>query len=180
MPRTHLHPLHRVTIGRTREVRGPDALERGFVGLIIAVAIAVAGAFAIHSVRMVQTLDAVTLASGAEIDAIIHRAVHGDWPRADDPGVTSGNATGNYVTRMRLGAHGLITANLSAAHIYGTSARHDANRGVLAFRPELLGPVDAPIITYLCGYAKPVAGGTVSSANNPTTLAEQDLPPFCR
>lgn len=175
-----MQPLHRVTIGRTREVRGPDALERGFVGLIIAAASAVAVAFAIHSVRMVQSLDAISLASGAETDAIVHRAVHGAWPSADDPGVTPGNATRNYVTHMRLGAHGLITATLAAAPAYGAGSGQSPSRGVLAFRPELLGSADAPAITYLCGYAQPVAGGAVGNIANPTTLAQPDLPPFCR
>lgn len=184
MPRTHLHPLHRVTIGRTREVRGPDALERGFVGVIIAIAMTVAVMFSIHSVRMIQTLDAVTLASGAEIDAIIHRAVHGDWPRADDPNVLGRSVTGRYVTRMTLGDDGLITATLTLGPVHGFGSRHpstiDATHGVLAFRPELLGMPEAPTIAFLCGYAKPVTGSAVTSSTNPTTLAEQDLPPFCR
>lgn len=180
MPGTHVHPLHRVTIGRTREVRGPDALERAFVGLIIAVAAMVAVAFAIHSLRMVQSLDAISLASGAETDAIVHRAVHGAWPAADEPGVTSGGASGHYVTRVRLVANGLVTANLAAAPTYGAGSRPRTSRGVLAFRPELLGSADAPAITYLCGYAKPVAGGTIGNTPNPTTTAKPDLPPFCR
>jgi hypothetical protein len=186
MPRTHARPLHHVTVGRTREVRGPDALERGFVGVIIVAVISIGAVFGARAVRMSDTLDAVSLASGIEAAAVVHYAVHGRWPAANDTNVIGKHVEGTYATHAALGNDGVITVDmaLDAARAgwpkTGFAAAEAPAYGKLSFRPELLGTRDAPTITYLCGYEKPVAGAVAEMAANPTTLARDDLPPLCR
>lgn len=177
-------PLHRVTIGRTRELRGPDALERGFVGLIIAAGMVVAVCFGGRLIRMSQSLEAVSLSVATKIDAVVHHTVHGRWPRPDTS-ATKRMVQGTYATNLSLGRDGVITAHLTldASRSFISHSMPLAGgtvRGTLAFRPELLGVRGAATITYLCGYAKPVSGGVEAIAANTTTLARHDLPPFCR
>lgn|SRR5574337_130751 len=176
---------HRITIGRTREVRGPDALERGAVGMIIAVVMVIAVWFGMQLVHMTQTLDAVTLASGAQISAVIYHAEHGRWPAADERNIVAADSHGSYVKHLTLGEGGVITAELALSPAQGIPSRLDADvlgnaHGFLSFRPELLGSTDAPSILFLCGYAKPVVGAIGTAAANRTTLPRKYLPPFCR
>lgn len=184
MPRTPGLRQYRVTIGRTRETRGPDAFERAAAGLICAAISVAALSFAIHPIRMAQTLDAVSLATGPETDALVHLAVHGNWPAPDNRGVALRNVTGRYVSGMQAGADGAINATLS----YGTlplpgrprETEATATHGTLSFRPVLLGARDAASITWLCGYARPPAGALADDTLNATTLPRQNLPPSCR
>ncbi|HZX72323.1 MAG TPA: hypothetical protein VFE77_16070 [Rhodanobacter sp.] len=177
--------LHRITIGRTREVRGPDAFEQGVAGVIVAVVTAFAGWFGVQLVHMTQTLDAVTFARGAQINAVIYHAVQGRWPSPGDRNVVAADSHGDYVTHLALGEGGVITAELTLGPVpviltRGFGPVSGSAHGFLSFRPELLGSKDAPSISFLCGYAKPVAGAIESSAVNQTTLPRKYLPPFCR
>lgn len=181
-----MRSLHRVTIGRTREVRGPDAIERAFVGVIIAAAMAIAVWFGMQLVGMVQTLDAVSLAAGPKLDMTIYRAVHGRWPSADNARTTAVNGHGLFSRNVTVGENGVITVELTLRTAWPlgiTRAATDAEavHGFLSFRPVLLGSRDAPTITYLCGYAQPVVTPAAALAtNNKTTLDPKYLPPFCR
>lgn len=185
-PAGSMQPLHRVTIGRTREVRGPDGFERGAVGIIIAVVAAIAVWASAHLVHMVQTLDAVSLASSVETNAIVYRAERGHWPEPGTRSINDNHAHGVYATNLRLGQGGVITADLALGRVrFNWTADVPyrvvhATHGLLSFRPELLGAPDAPAISFLCGYAQPSPGAAVSSGTNRTTLSRQDLPPFCR
>ena len=176
-----------MTIGRTREVRGPDAFERGVAAIIMAVVAAIAVGFGLQLSRMAQTLEAVSMVSTAKIDAITYHTILGRWPRAGDASINpSNNASGRYVQHLTLDNDGAITAAMTLVPLQGIlSPRADKPvagtlHGLLSFRPELLGARDAPAISYLCGYAKPVADATAISGANRTTLPRQVLPPFCR
>jgi hypothetical protein len=176
---------YRTVIGRSRELRGPDALELGFAGMIVAVAMMVAVWFGIQLVRMTQTLDAVTLARGAQINAFLYRAAHGRWPPAGARDIVVGAGKGNYVEHLVLGEGGVVTAELTLGPAPGGQAGRGVRspgriHGFVSFRPELLGSQDAPAISFLCGYAAPVAGAVGTTAAGHTTLARADLPPSCR
>lgn len=176
---------HRISIGRTREVRGPDALEGGFAGMIIAVAMAVALWFGIHLVPMAQTLDAVSLADGSQINAVIYYAEHGRWPSPGNRDIVAADGEGIYAKHLALSDGGVITAELTLDPAQGVLTGHGARlpssiHGFLSFRSELFGSKDAPSISFLCGYAKPVEGAIETTAANRTTLPRRDLPPSCR
>jgi hypothetical protein len=176
---------HQITIGRTREVRGPDALEQGFAGVIVAVAMVIAGWFGIQLIHMTQTLDAVSVAGGPQINAIIYHAEHGRWPSPGYRDIVAAHSNGNYVEHLALGEGGVITAELTLGPAQGGLSGRGARlpnsiHGFLSFRPELLGSKDAPSISFLCGYAKPVAGAIETTAAGQTTLPREYLPPFCR
>ena len=180
-----LQPLYRITIGRSRELRGPDSMERGVVGVIIAIIVIMAMWFGARLIPMVKTLDAVSLASGPAYNEIIYRAVHGRWPPAGNPTIIAGNNRGSYVSNLTLGKDGVLTAQLAIGAVPAfetASSATDAKaiHGALSFRPELLGSRDAPTMTFLCGYAQPVVGPAATSGTNMTTLDKQILPPFCR
>lgn len=181
----HLQPLHRVTVGRSREVRGPDGLEMGIAVVIITVVISMAVWFGMRVIPMVRTLDPLSLASGPMYNEVIYHAVHGRWPSPDDPTIVAGNNNGAYVKDITLGRDGVITAHVapgagpgfgSAPSATGTATSLSA----LSFRPELLGSRDAPTVTFLCGYAQPVVGPVAPIGTNMTTLDKHALPPFCR
>ncbi len=175
---------HRVTIGRSREVRGPDALERGFASMIIAVAMVIAVGFGVRLIQMTQTLDAVSIVRGAQINAIVHHAEYGRWPSPGDRHIAAAHTHGSYVEHLALGDGGVITAELTLAPraILGGGAASGPDRvhGLLSFRPELLGSKDAPGISFLCGYATRDAGAIGSTGANQTTLPRKFLPPYCR
>jgi hypothetical protein len=177
---------HQIIIGRTREVSGPDALEQGFAGVIVTVAMVIAGWFGIQLIHMTQTLDAVSLASLPQIDAIMYRTVHGRWLSPGNRHIVAAHSNGSYARHLALGEGGVITAEMTLGPVQGALTGHgarvpDSLHGFLSFRPELLGSEDAPAISFLCGYAKPVAGAVVETAvSNRTTLPRKYLPPFCR
>lgn len=175
---------YRVTIGRSREVRGPDALERGFVGIIIVAAMVIAVGFGIRLIQMTQTLDAVSLVRGAQINAIVYHAEYGRWPAPGDRHIAAANAHGPYVDHLTLGDGGVITAELTLAPRAipggGAVSGPGSHHGFLSFRPELLGSKDAPGISFLCGYATRDAGAIGSIAANQTSLPRKYLPPYCR
>lgn len=175
---------YRITIGRSREVRGPDALERGFAGMIIAVALLIAVGFGIRLIQMTQTLDAVSIVRGAQINAIVYHAEYGRWPVPGDRNIVATATHGAYVEHLTLGDGGVITAELTLAPraILGGGAASGPDRvhGLLSFRPELLGSKDAPGISFLCGYATRDAGAIDRAGANQTTLPRKYLPPSCR
>ena len=180
-----LQPLHQVSVGRSREVRGPDGMEMGIAVVIVAIVISMATWFGMRLIPMVQTLDAVSLASGPACNEIIYHAVHGRWPPSGDPTMIAGNNKGLFVNQLALGVDGVITARLTigaaqAIRAGPSAAGTNSIRGSLSFRPELLGSRDAPTITFICGYAQPVVGSAATSRTNLTTLDVQVLPPFCR
>lgn len=111
--KTSLH-LHRVIVGRTREVRGPDALEHAAVAVCILVATVAAMIYGLHQVHMVQAIEAITLVSGPkEYNLIEYRAVRGDWPPRTDTRIVGGNRQGTYVKNITLGRGGVLTADLT-------------------------------------------------------------------
>ena len=180
-----LRPLHRVTVGRSREVRGPDGIEMGIAVVIITIVMIMAMWFGMRLISMVQTLDALFVASGPAYNEIIYHAVHGRWPTADDPNIIDGNDKTLHVNNLTLGADGVITARLTIgptpAIRLGPSAKGaDIIHGALSFRPELLGSRDSPTITFLSGYAKPIGDSAAADDTNLTTLDKHVLPPFCR
>ena len=175
-------PLHRVTIGRTRETRGPDALERGMAGAIIVAATCIGLVFGARLIQMTETVDAVSLAAGPETNAVIYRAERGHWPRAQDPAILPAGGKGRFAKHLTLSNHGVLTAHLalsSLATLSGGSAA-GSRHGDLSFRPELLGSRAAPSVSFLCGAAPPTAGAVEISPAGPTTLPKKFLPPFCR
>ena len=176
---------HRTVIGRTREVRGPDALEGGFAGIVIAVATAIAGWYGIQLMQMSQALDAVTVVRAAQINAIVYHAVHGRWPSPRNLHIVPADSRGKYVKQLVLGEGGSFSAELRLdtrpVILAGLGLREwRSTHGFLSFRPELLGSKDAPSVSFLCGYAKPVAGALNTGVENRTTLPRNSLPPFCR
>jgi hypothetical protein len=177
--------LHRTTIGRTREVRGPDALELGVAGVIVAVVVVIAAGFGGRLMLMAQTLDAVSLAWAPQVNARVYRAEHGRWPSAGDPNILGDAREGAHVEDLTLADGGVITAQLSLgqrlpARSRGGAAASGGVQGKLSFRPELLGSREEPAVSFLCGYAMPVAGTVEADAANRTTLPQKYLPPFCR
>lgn len=180
-----IRPLHRVTIGGTRGVRGPDALELGMVRVIIAIVIAMAVGYGVHMIRMAESLEAVSLASGARIDAIVYYSVHGRWPSPANPDITRTNTQGRFAQRLALGEDGVLTAELTLdpnqpGLATFAATRGEAVHGLLSFRPELLGAEGAQAIVFHCGYAGSIASPTEMGVQNQTTLDRHDLPPFCR
>lgn len=179
-------PLHRVTIGRTRGVRGPDALERGVVGVIIAIVMMLAVGYGVRQMRIGEVVEAVTLARGAQYDAVVYRAVHGAWPSPGHGAMAINAIEGKYVKQTRLGENGIITMRLVLGqprlngHAVQAGAANTAP-GWLSFRPRLLGVPGYQTVTLLCGYATLPAGPTnMPSTANKTTLNKRDLPPMCR
>jgi hypothetical protein len=180
-----MRPLHRVTIGRSREVRGPDGMETGMAVVIIAIVMIMALWFGMRLIPMAQTLDALSLASGPESNEIIYHAEHGRWPPADNPYMIAGKGGGLYTNNLMLDGDGAITAELTLGLLPAIGAARstsatDSIQGSLSFRPELLGTPDVSTITFLCGYAKPVVDSAATSSANRTTLDRKILPPFCR
>ena len=176
--------LHRTMIGRTRELRGPDALELVVAGAIVAAVVAVATGFGGRLMLMAQTLDAVTLAWAPQVNARVYRAEHGRWPPAGDPDILGGARAGSHVEDLALEDGGVITAQLVLGRSVPTGSHGGAAagglRGQLSFRPELMGSAAEPAVSFLCGYATPVAGTVEAGAANRTTLPGDYLPPFCR
>jgi hypothetical protein len=152
--------------------------------MIIAVAMVVAVGFGDRLIQMTQTLDAVSIVRGVQINAIVYHAEYGRWPSPDDRHIAAAHTHGSYVQHLALGDGGVITAELtlSPRAILGGGAASGPGslRGFLSFRPELLGSKDAPGISFLCGYAKRDAGAVGSTAANQTTLPRRYLPPYCR
>lgn len=173
----------RIAKARSRGARGPDALELGCVSLIVAVASVIAIGFGLRLMQMTQSLDAVALARGATIDAIVYHAEHGRWPPPGDRSVAAGEH-GVYAERPVMRDSGVITGRLTLAPkvlFFGDVARGpNTLRGTLAFRPELLGSKDAPSIAYLCGHAAADAGAIGPVAADRTTIPRAFLPPSCR
>jgi hypothetical protein len=175
--------LHRTTIGRTRELRGPDALELGIVGIVVAGVTVMAAGFGSRLMLMTQSLDAITLARAPQVNASVYRAEHGRWPPAGDGNILGKAREGQHVQDLTLADGGVITAQLSLVRpLPGGNGRGAAGdlQGQLSFRPELLGSREEPAVSFLCGYARPVAGTVEAGAVNRTTLPEEYLPPFCR
>jgi len=177
--------LHRTAIGRTREVRGPDALELIAAGAIVAAVVAVATGFGSRVMLMAQTLDAVSLAWAPQVNARVYRAEHGRWPSAGDPNILGDARAGSHVENLSLAEGGVITAqvvlgqSLPAGNRSGAVATGGV-RGRLSFRPELMGWAEEPTVSFLCGYATPVSGTVEATAANRTTLPVDYLPPSCR
>lgn len=160
-------------------------MEMGIAAVIIAVVMSMAVWFGMRLIPMVQTLDAVSLASGPAYNEIIYHSVHGHWPPADNPTIIAGNNKGSYVSNLTLGKDGVITAQLAIGAVPAFEAASsvfdaEAIHGALSFRPELLGSRHAPTVTFLCGYAQPVVGSAATSGANMTKLDKRVLPPFCR
>jgi hypothetical protein len=160
-------------------------MERGFVGVIIAIVMVMAAWFGMRLIPMTQTLDALSLASGPKYNEVIYHAVHGRWPPPDNPYMIGDNGKGRYVKNLTLDGGGVITAELVLHPLAGIGATAsgtgaDTIHGSLSFRPELLGARDAPTIVFLCGYAKPVMDPAATNGANGTTLDKPSLPPFCR
>lgn len=180
-----MRPLHRVTIGRTREVRGPDSLERAIVGIIIAVAMTLAVGFGVHQMRMADAAEAVTLARGIEYDEVVARAVHGNWLSPPAAAGIARGTKGRYVRKTTVGGDGVITMQLMLdTHAWGVATRaedrHAPIAGLLSFRPQLIGAPGYEGVTFACGYAKPPGRATSPRGDNHTTLQRRDLPPACR
>ncbi len=157
-------------------------MERAAVGLIILVVMVCAVGFGARHIHMVQSLDAVVLASGTYYDALVYRSVHGTWP-SPDPDILGGLG-GRYADNISLDPGGGITVELrldvpAFAERGGSAAWRGKHIGLLSLRPERLGARDFPAFTLLCGYATPLAAGRVQAANR-TTVDRSDLPPFCR
>ncbi|MGH8184033.1 MAG: hypothetical protein ACREPH_10280 [Rhodanobacteraceae bacterium] len=153
--------------------------------MIIAIVMIMAMWFGMRLIPMVQTLDALSLASGPEYNEVIYHAVHGRWPPADNPYMIAGDGKGLYTNNLTLNEGGVITAQLALSPVSMIGAAPFATgagtiHGSLSFRPELLGSRDAPTVSFLCGYAKPVVGRAATSGANKTTLERKFLPPFCR
>lgn len=175
-------PLYKVVVGRSREVRGPDAMEMAFAIVIITVVMFMAMHFGRTFVAMAQTIDAVSLVSAPVHDEIVYHAVHGRWPAPGDPVIIGSSRGGSSANHLALGEGGVITAQLATRTraVFGPASTADAIHGALSFRPQLLGSHDAPTLVFLCGHAPPVAGQAAPTGTNRTTLPEQVLPPFCR
>ncbi len=175
-------PLHRITVGRTREVRGPDAMERLAAGVVASVVVGLALGFGAHQVRMFQALDAVSLATGPTYDAIIHRALHGAWPEPADDASVGDNVQGRWVRHVVPEPYGGLTMHLTftQAPLDNIGNRKPVSHGIVSMRPQWIQAGDFAAVTLLCGYAKPVPGAPAPRAVNRTTAARQDLPPFCR
>ena len=179
---------HRMTIGRSREVRGPDGMEMGVAATIVAIVMIMAIGFGARLVLMTQTLDAVSLASVVETNEVIYRAMRCRWPPADDPYMAGGNTRGNYAGNLGLDGAGGITAQLTigpsngsiGAALAPTATGTEPIQGALSFRPESFGAPDAQAVVFLCGHARPIAGPAGTNPADRTTLDKTFLPPFCR
>ncbi len=184
----HVRQWHRMTIGRSREVRGPDGMEMAMVATIVAIVSIMAIGFGARLLLMAQTLDAVSLASPVETNEVIYRAMRGRWPPADNPYMAIGNTRGNYTRNLRVDGAGSITAQLTIGpldELIGTAhtaaaASTRTIQGSLSFRPESLGVRGAQTIVFLCGDARPIAGPDETNPIDSATLGKRFLPPFCR
>ncbi|CAM5340365.1 hypothetical protein [Rhodanobacter lindaniclasticus] len=176
---------YRTTIGRTREVRGPDALELAIAGMIVAVVATIAAGFGGRLMLIAQTLDAISLVRAAQVNAMVYRAEQGRWPSAGAPDILGDARAGSHVEELTLEDGGVVTVQLRLGRAlpvgeHGGVAGAGGLQGRLSFRPELLGSRDAPVVSFLCGYAMPIDGTVATDAVNRTTLPEKYLPPFCR
>lgn len=177
--------LHRTAIGRTREVRGPDALELLVARVIVGVVVVIAAGFGSRAKLMVQPLEAITLAWAPQVDARVYFAEHGRWPSAGDSNILGDARKGSHVEDLTLAEGGVITAQVSLGQSLPPGKRDGVSvtggvQGRLSSRPELMGSAEEPAISFLCGYALPVTGTVGPDAVNRTTLPEKYLPPFCR
>jgi len=153
--------------------------------VIVVVVMAIAMGFGVRVMFMAQTLDAVSFARGAQVNAVVYRAEHGRWPAPGSQDIVGADSHGSFFKRLTLDEGGVITAELeldpTRAGAAGSGVRvPDSLRGFLSFRPELLGSRDAPSISFLCGYAKPIAGVVETGAVDLTSVPREYLPPFCR
>ena len=160
-------------------------MEMAFSAVIIAVVMSMAVWFGMRLIPMIQTLDALSLTSGSANEEIIYHAVHGRWPPPDDASIVAGNNKSAHVDNITLDGDGVITAQLAIGPGQMIGAARSATEigvvhGSLSFRPELLGSPDAPTISFLCGYAKPVIAPVAPNGTNRTTLDKHILPLFCR
>jgi hypothetical protein len=160
-------------------------MEMAVAIVIITVVMIVAVCFGRRLIPMVQTIDALSLASAPAYNEIVYHAAHGRWPPPDDSTIVGGNNKGSFVNQLTLGEDGVITAQLaigpgSVFSAATSAADAETIRGSLSFRPQLLGSRDAPTVTLLCGHARPIAGQAAPSGTDLTTLHKQVLPPFCR
>lgn len=151
----------------------------------MAVVAVIAASFGSRAMLMVQTLDAITQAWAPQINARVYRAEHGRWPSAGDPNILGDTRKGSHVEDLTLADGGVVTAQLTLGRTRSSGngkgvAAAGGVQGRLSFRPELLGSRNEPAISFLCGYAMPVAGTVEAEATNRTTLSATYLPPFCR
>ena len=179
--------LHRVTVGRSREVRGPDALELGAVAACVLAVIVVALSYGLRQIHMAEVTEAIALVSGpSEYNLIEYRALYGGWPPYADGDIVGGNRQGAYVKNIALGRDGVLTAELALRQndfhpgfiVYAPEKRKTS--GDLSFRPVLMGASGYETMMLLCGNAVPPVGVSEPHALNHTTIPEGDLPLACR
>lgn len=180
-------PPYKIVTGRTREVRGPDALELVFVAACILAACGIATVYGLHQLSMTETTEAFTLARNAMIGEVVYKAFNGDWPHAGDTNVVTPDMQGKYVRSIKLGQKGTLTAGLMVNPFIRqenftvfNEIRKPAIRGYLSLRPVVAGAQGYGSVLFLCGFELPPPGVGEPAGKNKTTLEGNDLPPACR
>lgn len=178
-------PRYGVTIGRTREVRGSDALEFLAVAACVLSVLLVAMAYGFHQKRMAAITEPLSLASGGpESGLIVYRSLYGSWPSSLPNEIFRENGIGLFVQTLRLRHYGAITAKITfpdktEPYFPGWKVVRKTS-GLLSFRPVIAGAEGYGAVLFLCGYASPPRGVPAPRSVNETTLNEDDLPPDCR
>lgn len=182
-----VHHVHRVTVGRTRELRGPDAFERLAVAFIGFVVLGFALWYGLAHIRMTKSSEAISLALIPEYNLILYRAHYGEWPAPENPHIVPAHATGKYVKSVSLEPGGGLRVEMGfGPHRSYTNSkgqlvfRPPKTSGYLSFRPQLVGAPGARAVIFLCGHADPVGESPHLRASDTTTLPVNFLPPACR
>jgi len=176
---------YNVTIGRTREVRGPDALETVVVWAFILAVLAIPMTYGFHQARMAEMTEPVSLVNASpNYDLIIYRSLYGRWPSSLPDEILKENRIGAYTKSFKLGAHGSMTAEVvfldQWVRTYINWSDSNKPSGFLSFRPVIAGARGYGSVLFLCGNASPPPGAPEPLAANRTTLVDNDLPPECR
>lgn len=180
--------MHKVVIGRSRELRGPDALELVLVAACVLAICGIATVYGLHQFRMAKTTEVLTLTTNAKIADVEYRAFNGEWPPPDDRFVLGSFAQGKYVESLKLGRDGTLTAGIrfqvsDPERDFIVFSRFWASKpvdGYLSFRPVVAGAEGYGSVLFLCGFASPPHGIAEPAGANMTSLGGNDLPPGCR
>ena len=174
--------LYNVAAGRTREVRGPDALELAFAwGLILAILL-IPAVYGLRQMRMAEMTEPVSMVSALpRNELIIYRSLYGRWPSSLP---SAEDESGRFFKAFKLGKRGSITAQITfqAQGAWPLPAWDDSleTNGYLSFRPVIAGAAGYGALMLLCGYASAPPGVPEPTSVNHTTLNNGDLPPDCR
>lgn len=123
-----------------------------------------------------QISEGLTLSEGMKTAIAEYFKDRGSWPATHTTLGLAADTTGSYVSSIS-STSGQITI------IYGNRAHEKIKRAganTLTITATVQNVDNSQIVSWICGYATPPAGGVVSPSTQVTTVAADYLPPACR